>query len=122
MPTYTYSCEQGHDFDAVVPIAEFESSQRIPCPAHDAMGERQFSPPLPSNICITARFRAVLNAPMWSEVFDVSERELARMPGVEKFSVMASQPGVGNTVSQPGPDLKRKIRRLRNDVESGNAG
>lgn len=121
MPTYTYSCVEGHEFDAVVPIAEFETSARLPCPEHGTEGVRRFSPPHPRNICITARFRAVLNAPMWSEVFDVSERELARMPNVEKYSVMASKPGIGNTISQPGAELKRKLKRLRNEFPASNA-
>lgn len=112
MPTYVYRCPGGHDIEHVQSFSE-EKRELIACDIHGCDAEYIFVPPHPSNVRIPPNFRAVLGAPTWSDVFDVSEKELAKMPNVEKASVVASQPGVGNTISQPGPELKRKLKEVR---------
>lgn len=118
MPRYEYQCPNGHLFDLVRPMDERHNAAVCDC---GALAQYRFTPPHPSNVRIPPNFRAIYGSPTWSDVFDVSEKELARMPNVEKFAVMASQPGMGNTISQPGPELKRKVKEARGRYTSDSA-
>ncbi|GIV04043.1 MAG: hypothetical protein KatS3mg015_2873 [Fimbriimonadales bacterium] len=110
MPRYEYACPRGHVREEVRPMDE----RTLPAVCDCGMeASYRFSPPHPANIRVPMNFRAIYGSPTWSDVFDVSEKELAKMPGVEKYAVAASQPGVGNTISQPGAELKRKVREAR---------
>lgn len=89
------------------------------CPQCGAATAATFTPPGRYGFHITSSFRAVLGAPTWSDFHDRSEKELARDPNIERSAVVASRPGVGNTTSQPGPDLKRRQRTARELHPSG---
>ena len=44
MPTYTYECTQGHEFDKRTTLAEAERTPLIPCPECEAKAKRVFRP------------------------------------------------------------------------------
>lgn len=108
MPLYDYRCEEGHSTEHSRPMADRETP--VTCPSCGKDAGVIFSPPEPHNIYTPSNFRAVLGAPTWSDFHDRSERELAKDPNVERFSAVASRSGMGNTMSQPGPELIRKVK------------
>lgn len=77
-----------------------------------------FSPPNPRNYHIPPNFKAANGCPTWSDFHDRTEKELARDPNVERYAVAASRPGMGNTLSQPGAELKRKVKENRGRYSS----
>ncbi len=112
MPRYDYRCEGCGTVTETVRGFD-DRSLPFQCPSCPGTANVIFTPPNPHNFHIPPNFRAVLGAPTWSDIHDRSERELARDPSIERAAVVASRPGVGNTISQPTPDLKRQVRKAR---------
>jgi hypothetical protein len=110
MATYEYRCPGGHITEQVRPMVDRELPAECFC---GAGAEVIFSPPNPDHIRIPLNFRSKYGAPTWSDFHDRSEKEMAKDPNIERAAVRASRPGVGNTISQPGPELKRKVRESR---------
>lgn len=106
MPTYDYRCAEGHVTEFSRPMADREDPAS--CPRCGGVAGVIFSPP--SLITIPRSFQSKHGCLTWSDFHDRTEKELARDPTVERASVAASRPGVGNTISQPGPELKRRVK------------
>jgi putative FmdB family regulatory protein len=109
MATYDYRCMEGHVVEMVRPMAERESPVTCTC---GRQSQVVFTPNA-AGIRIPPNFQSKNGCPTWSDFYDRTEKEMAKDPNIEKYAVAASRPGVGNTISQPGPELQRKVVQAR---------
>lgn len=98
MPHYDYRCPEGHITTLRRLISEREATAA--CAECGDSAVVTFSPT--SNIHIPVSFKQVLTGGdpgggqySWSDFHDVSERELAKNPNVEKFERVVSKPRNG---------------------------
>lgn len=107
MPKYEYVCPKCSTVSTLRRLID-EMDDPADCLACGQPMARRFTPN--NNILIPLSFKTVLTGGVgvgggqlsWSDFHDCSEKELARMPNVEKFNRAMSQPGVGG-IRKRGP-------------------
>jgi putative FmdB family regulatory protein len=122
MPRYEYRCPKCTAVTTLRrPIDEMDDPAE--CLSDGAPLARQFSPN--ANILIPISFRQVLTGGAegggglsWSDFHDVSERELARMPNVEKANRVLSQPRNGAPAIPKGISMGEALKEAKERIHA----
>lgn len=121
MARYDYRCEAGHITTLRRPIADRDKPAVCACGAAAAA---TFSPT--SNIHIPISFRQVLTGGdpgggqlSWSDFHDVSEKELAKNPNVEKYERVMSLPNNGAPPPPKGITMAEAYKEAKEMIRNG---
>lgn len=121
MPHYDYRCPEGHTTTLRRLISEREAPAA--CGECGQQSDVTFSPT--SNIHVPIAFKQVLTGGdpgggqlSWSDFHDVSERELARNPNVEKYERVVSKPRNGAPPPEKGISMADAFKEAKEKVNA----